>query len=106
MLGTVAGVAHMQVLQESARTLSTATLHAQKLIEAIRLEANASLDSAISQDWTQWAGTNGLDTLDDEAAAVMFATQAEDLEEACITINWKVRQHPMTYEVTTLLTEH
>lgn len=105
LLGTIAGIAQMHVLQESARTLSTAAIHAQQVLEAIRLETETSLSSAVGTDWSAWADNNGCNTLDQETISVNFVSSDDDLEQVTLNVNWAARDHPMNYQVVTLVTE-
>lgn len=103
LVSSIAAVSQMHLLQETGRNLSVASFHAQKVVEQIRLLADTSIESASAVNWTTWAGSNGCDTLANEAVSVSFSSVTSNLTEVTVNIAWNTKDHPMTYEVVTRL---
>ncbi|MBI4431042.1 MAG: prepilin-type N-terminal cleavage/methylation domain-containing protein [Candidatus Omnitrophica bacterium] len=101
LVGSVAAVAQMHLLQETGRGLSVASFHAQKILEEIRLQADTDINTAKNIGWSAWANTNGCNTLNNENATVTFATITNNLTEVGVHIAWNTKGYPMTYQVIT-----
>ena len=109
LVGLIAAYVGCFTLNESARNLTTASNHAQCIMEEIR---DRNSDYNITQeDWTTWASTDlpdggSCNTLDNESIVVTYpsGTGANPLE-ILVTVNWAEKGRQRSMQAATLFAE-
>ena len=109
LLTTAASLLNIQNVADLAREKITATSDANRILEAMRDQANTSLTRLRNTDWVAWANANVLGLrganeirLDQEATAVTLT--GTDAAQVTLDINWSHRRRTQSYRVMTLLT--
>jgi len=72
---------------ETARDLTVATTHGEFVLEDMR--AMATLNEITARNWTEWAGTSGLNTLPQESVLVAFSDPMADPLPISVTVSWQ-----------------
>lgn len=100
---------NLQNLSEFSRQKVVAVADANRILEAMREQANASLTNTKNADWSTWFQTNVLNArgtneiqLDQENIAAVFS--GTDPLQITLTLNWNQRGRPQAYQVITLMT--
>ena len=109
LLTTAASLLNLQDVSDLAREKITVTSDANRILEAMRDQANTSLTNLRNTDWVAWANTNvlgqrGADEirLDQEAVAVTLT--GTDPVQITLDINWSHRRRVQNHRVMTLMT--
>ena len=112
ILTTAFCVLNLSDMNELSREKTIALADADRVLESMRDTANNSLASLRTTDWTVWAAANVINTkganeirLDQENAAVAFASPTDNPAQLTLTLNWSHKGRPYSYQVTTLLTD-
>jgi len=109
LLTTAASLLNLQDVSDLAREKIVVTSDANRILEAMRDQANTSLTNLRNTDWVAWANTNvlgqrGADEirLDQEAVAVTLT--GTDPVQVILDINWSHRRRVQNHRVMTLMT--
>ena len=109
LLTTAASLLNLQDVSDLAREKIVVTSDANRILEAMRDQANTSLTNLRNTDWVAWANTNvlgqrGADEirLDQEAVAVTLT--GTDPVQVILDINWSHRRRVQSHRVMTLMT--
>lgn len=106
MTGVICGIANIQHIRESARDTATVVVHAQRVLEAVRLEEQkGSLQSALGMNWQLWAKGKGYNTMNKERISIKHKPAGTNIEKVSVEITWQTRKRPMSYEIVTWMTE-
>ena len=101
VMGIYGGIATMR---ESSRNMTRAMADARAVMEGLRNESVSGLAAVTAEDWTDWADTEGLNTLVNEVITVTFADEGDDPLDVVVQIDWEERGRDRTVTVNTLLT--
>ncbi|MBI2166960.1 MAG: prepilin-type N-terminal cleavage/methylation domain-containing protein [Candidatus Omnitrophica bacterium] len=109
LLTTAASLLNLQDVSDLAREKIVVTSDANRILEAMRDQANTSLTNLRNTDWVAWANTNVLGQrganeirLDQEAVAVTLT--GTDPVQVTLDINWSHRRRAQNHRVLTLMT--
>jgi len=110
ILTTAFSLLNIQNLGELSREKVIAVQDANRVLEAMRDTADASLSSLQSTNWTTWATTNVVNVkgtneiwLDQENVTAAFG--GTNPVQVNLTLNWRHRQRTFSYRVLTLMTD-
>ena len=102
LLGVYIGVAS---LRETSRNTGQAMADARAVLEAMRDKSATSLATVTGTDWTDWADTNGLTSLNSEVVTVTYENALADPLDVTVQIDWQERQRDRTATINTLVTK-
>jgi len=86
-----------------AGDMTVATSHAEYVLE--EMQVMSTLGNILSTDWTTWAGSEGLDTLDSESVTVVFANSLNDPLDVTVSVAWETQGRASNVSLRTELTK-
>ncbi len=88
---------------EFASDMTTATLHAEQILE--EMQSRATLTNILATNWFEWAQRQGLDTLPDETHDVRFTNSESNPLDIQTTVRWKKNSRINSVMLTTSITK-
>lgn len=103
-------ILNIQQLSEVSKQKVVATADANRVLEAMRYEANVSLTDMQNKNWAVWATDNVINTKGGSdiqlvGENVNVVLNGTDPVQVTLTVNWTHRQRPHSYQVVTLMTQ-